>query len=598
MADRYTLIKEFKGIKNNEDRKNVPPEYFFNIINCNFPDAGIFGFDKILMPTRINQLTSAPIDGLFEYNFLDSNNILQKQIIGISDGQIFKNVLTTPELIFSGLSAGKVTFAIFNDRLYIANGKNFVTIYDGNKDIITQMGAPIATLGSLGVLNGDYFYVMTYVTAGGEEIVGSISNTITTTNDQIELFLPIGYSGTLTRKLYRTSSNSSTLKFLTEIEDNNTLTFSDNILDINLGSVFINIPNNELPKPYFIKVFQERLIGGVVDLFPTQVFITDAEIDVFDSSNNLDISNFADDESRVTAVNIDFSKVVIGTERHLYLLTLGTPTTVTTTRVNVGIKDGYTAIRVPSNATFEGGLMFVSTENDVRMLQGLEALPVATSVDNIRTLDLAQNIRGTLDKLLKTSANLHAEFFDYKYHLLIDGIKYVLDIRNLGWTHHNIQTENFASRPVILKTLNSFLYNGQPNGFIEEEYQTEKYLDEDVVAILETPEIEVSSFYVFVQKLKFWLIPNVRNKQEITVIINDDEGFKKVIKFTFAGGGAFDEEFFNPVFFQTGRKDMDYRILNIYQPLRWIRFVFKNVEGFMKFRGWGIQTEKLRNKEL
>ena len=42
---------------------------------------------------------------------------------------------------------------------------------------------------------------------------------------------------------------------------------------------------------------------------------------------------------------------------------------------------------------------------------------------------------------------------------------------------------------------------------------------------------------------------------------------------------------------------MDYRVLNIYEPVRWVRFIFKNVEGFMKFRGWGIQTEKLRNKE-
>ena len=74
--------------------------------------------------------------------------------------------------------------------------------------------------------------------------------------------------------------------------------------------------------------------------------------------------------------------------------------------------------------------MFVSSNNDVRILIGLRALPVATSLDNISSENIASNIRGTLFNALNTPSNIYAEYFEYKYHLVVDGKKFVYDIRN------------------------------------------------------------------------------------------------------------------------------------------------------------------------
>jgi hypothetical protein len=48
MAEIYKEIKLFKGLKNDEDSKNVPIEYFYDIKNYNYPDTGVLGFNKIV----------------------------------------------------------------------------------------------------------------------------------------------------------------------------------------------------------------------------------------------------------------------------------------------------------------------------------------------------------------------------------------------------------------------------------------------------------------------------------------------------------------------------------------------------------------------
>ena len=65
------------------------------------------------------------------------------------------------------------------------------------------------------------------------------------------------------------------------------------------------------------------------------------------------------------------------------------------------------------------------------------------------------------------------------------------------------------------------------------------------------------------------------------MILNDDEGLQKVFDYDYSVGGAYDANFFNPVFFDTGLKEMDYKVLNIYEPVRWIRFIFKNTKGLL-----------------
>ena len=534
------------------------------------------------------------VDGLFEYRFLDENNVLQTQYIGVSNGKIYKDILTIPVLLRSGITAGKCSFAVLNDKLYIANGKDYVYVYDGAKGIVSQMGAPISSLDGLGVLNGEYYYAITFVTAGREEYVGSVSNTLTTSNNKILLDLPLGYSGTTSRKIYRTTAGGTTLKLLTTIADNTTLTYSDNNADGTLTTNIINV-NNELPKPYFISVFNERIIGAKVDSYPTQIFITDTEIDVFSLADGLDIANYAADNSRVVGLGIDFSNVIVGTEKHIYLVEIGTSITITTTRVNVGFKDGYSVVRVPTYGNFSGGLVFVSNNNDVRILVGLRALPVATSIDNISSENIATNIRGTLLDALNSPSNIYAEYFEYKYHLVVDGKKFVYDIRNNAWTYHNIQTTNYTSNPNVLAVLNNNFYNGQNTGEIEQEYAEVQYKNEEVTAVLESGNLKSSNIYKNINKFIYWFLPSETNELELQIIADDDIYFADEEIFEIKTGAYRESDYVSSEY--TIADELDYRVYNVYKPVRWIRWKLLNTKGNIIFNKWGLFYKNITGQE-
>ena len=115
-------------------------------------------------------------------------------------------------------------------------------------------GSPLALKGqNNGYLTGTYRYQMTYITDGGEEIIGSISNPITVTNQSVKLELPLGYDGVKQRKLYRTKDGGNIFYLVDTINDNTTMEIYDNLIDAFLTQQIGKV-NNELPKPYFLQV--------------------------------------------------------------------------------------------------------------------------------------------------------------------------------------------------------------------------------------------------------------------------------------------------------------------------------------------------------
>jgi hypothetical protein len=106
---------------------------------------------------------------------------------------------------------------------------------------------PTATLGGAGVLTGAYNYSATYTTALGETSAWLGVVPLTAAAQSINLTnIPVGPAGVLTRKIYRTKSGSDPhdLYFLTEIMDNTTTTFADNIPDTSLGAPVDNLSSN------------------------------------------------------------------------------------------------------------------------------------------------------------------------------------------------------------------------------------------------------------------------------------------------------------------------------------------------------------------
>lgn len=103
--------------------------------------------------------------------------------------------------------------------------------------------------GSAGVLTGTYTYNVTYVTALGETAPWSGTPAqVTLSSQQMSLSsIPIGPAGVLKRRIYRSKANPGEVKntyFLTEIADNTTTTFTDNVADGSLGSPVGWIPGN------------------------------------------------------------------------------------------------------------------------------------------------------------------------------------------------------------------------------------------------------------------------------------------------------------------------------------------------------------------
>ena len=58
----YKEVKLFKGLKNDEDQKQMAEDYFYNIKNFNYPESGILGINKILMPEVIKVFLSPNLE--------------------------------------------------------------------------------------------------------------------------------------------------------------------------------------------------------------------------------------------------------------------------------------------------------------------------------------------------------------------------------------------------------------------------------------------------------------------------------------------------------------------------------------------------------
>ena len=600
-------VNQFKGIKNDSNPKQVGFEYFKDIVNFNFETTSTLGLEKVLCPRQNIQIDTESIDGIYEYRFLDNNNILRTKIIVVCNGNIYEvdlnsNLTITDELekaeniklIFSGITKGKCSFATYQDKLFIANGKDNIFVYYGAYNVISQMGSPFALKGkNNGFLTGTYKYKMTYITNGGEEVLGSVSNSVTVNNQSVLLKLPLGYEGVTARKIYRTKDGGDVFYLVATINDNTTLEIYDNLIDSFLIDQ-IPIVNNELPKPYFLQVAGNKLFGGKVDKYPTQLFVTDTFVEVFDSASYIDISNFGNDNTPVEAVAEDFNKIVVGTGKNIFLVN-PSDNSVVLTRANVGILDGYSVAKCPSFNNFAGGLMFVSTEYDVRLMSGIQALPVSTSLDNVTTQNFAQNIQGTLPTDLKGYGNIASIFFNYKYMLQVDSVRYIFDIRNNAWTKQKIKTENYESEPKTFAIINDLLVNGQYSGWIETEYMDIKYIDEECPAYLESVDMNAQTEFTFVEKMFFWFTTNENNNMNIEVTIDGNTGYAQKKDFALIDG-AFNEDYLETDYTRN-KYDMDYRVYNIYQPCRWFKYKLTVNEGNIMFENFEITGQQISNKE-
>lgn len=131
----------------------------------------------------------------------------------------------------------------FRNRILIATRLDGLWWYDGATRTTRLAGvvAPVAALtantGAAGVLTGVYIYVYTNVNDQGHESTISATATVTLAAQKGALTnIAVGPTGTVSRRVYRTTAGGASYLFLTTIADNTTTTYTDNTADSGLGT--------------------------------------------------------------------------------------------------------------------------------------------------------------------------------------------------------------------------------------------------------------------------------------------------------------------------------------------------------------------------
>ena len=557
---------------------------------------GVTGCQRIKAPSVEYNVGSARIDGMTQFRYIDSVGQFQTENICIQNGSIIKDFLSSPTTIYTGLTAQKkCTFGILNDKLFISNGFDYPLVYDGT--YVKEMGAPTAKdLLVAGSLTGTYYYAMTYVIDGVEVVIGTVSNTITVSSKSIDLDIPVGVSNCTARKIYRTTAGGSSLKLVTTINDNTTLTYQDNIAD---GSLGVTIPstNSSCPTPQFITVKDEKLIGAVNQNRPNYLYVSEIEVEVFfNTSGVYDVSGVGNDNTALTGMIEDYGQIVVFSESHIYLAdTSGLVTKVQQTTSNVGCADGFSIVRIPENDILPGGIMFVSNLYDVRIFSGNIATNLATSFDNLRTNNYSIQLnKDSFANQLRDNP-LHAAFHDYKYHLIAETFMYVYDIRIAGWTKYFIKTTSYSPEYWVFGKLSGDLYISQKNaGIVEKMYNDTSYRGEELTAFFETPEIAVDTNDKYFSQLYIYYDKSGSNTLTLDATINSTQNKSATITYT---GAYYADDYYNETYYLTTDDEEDYSLVHIDRYGKWMRFKI-TTQTQASIKGWKLVGRAISNKEL
>jgi uncharacterized phage protein gp47/JayE len=158
----------------------------------------------------------------------------QQYGVGLEDGTRSEGTLT-----FSG--AGGTYVPIGTQVGYDpGNGGEIVyfdTITDGTTPNPGDPAAPVAAVGTAGVLNGLYEYYVTFYTAAGESLPSPASNAVSPVNQFTGISaLPIGGPGTIGRRLYRVKDGTGSPRLVVQIADNVTTAYGDNAADATVNA--------------------------------------------------------------------------------------------------------------------------------------------------------------------------------------------------------------------------------------------------------------------------------------------------------------------------------------------------------------------------
>jgi uncharacterized phage protein gp47/JayE len=223
------------------------------------PDAytGEDGVTRIILTIEAGQL---------ENMFLANQLVLQDAFVSTAHYQALRQYGEQygVDIKIGTFAAGAVKFE-GDDGTYIPVGTEVafspagivgnVYFLTTEEDTIPSPGnptAPTTAAGGAGNLNGTYEHVVTFVTAEGETLPGPPGTPRGVVNQTIALTaIPLGGPGTIARRIYRDKNGAGAYRRVTEILDNTTTAYTDNVTD---ATVAVNAAVPVLDTAHWVSV--------------------------------------------------------------------------------------------------------------------------------------------------------------------------------------------------------------------------------------------------------------------------------------------------------------------------------------------------------
>lgn len=172
---------------------------------------------------------------------------------------------TVPSSVSVFTGGTRVGATQYENHIFFGNGAGNPYKYNGTN--FTRHGVPAPTTSAtvasngVGLLNGVYSWKVTYVNSQSAEgnAGPAVTFTVTSTSGQVNLSaIPVAPQsfGVNARRIYRTDAGGSTYRRVTEIADNTTTTFADNVASTAVG---VTMPaDNGVPPNYSTVIYHQN----------------------------------------------------------------------------------------------------------------------------------------------------------------------------------------------------------------------------------------------------------------------------------------------------------------------------------------------------
>lgn len=212
----------------------------------------------------------------------------------------------------------------FRDWLIFGNGIDTNFKYQG-KELpqaltIAQPSACSAAAGAAGTLTGSYSYRVSFRNSfDGTESLASAAVTVSLSSQKGSLSsIPVSTDAQVnSRRIYRLDPNATVYRYLADIADNSTTTYTDDTASITSNSA-INDYRGHLPGCKYWEVFAGRIWAANSGAFPAGLYFSEANTLDFPAANVIYVDRGDGDE--ITGLRAAFGGLVIFKRKSIHFL--------------------------------------------------------------------------------------------------------------------------------------------------------------------------------------------------------------------------------------------------------------------------------------